>query len=127
MRLRQLDAQFISGWHPGGYTRQATVEGAQGILFQCPLCAQGKEYGEEDDPVIGHRGFYRGAHYVLCWFTNPRNAPRVPDDADPKPGRWTFEGDTVDTITFVGPAAASVLLTPPGCGWHGFVKNGDAS
>lgn len=27
-------------------------------------------------------------------------------------------------LTFIGPGAASVLVT--GCGWHGFVKNGEA-
>lgn len=40
-----------------------------------------------------------GTHSVLCWF--------------------------VGVLSFVGPGAASVLLTGPGCGWHGFVRAGD--
>lgn len=122
MRLRELDAQFTGKWAPKSYYRLDSVEGAQGLLFQCPKCALGKETGEEDN-----RKFVRGAHYVLCWFTNPRNAPRVPDDADPKPGRWTFTGNTIDDISFIpGPYSNSILLIG-GCAWHGFVTNGDAT
>lgn len=118
MRLRDLDATFVGAWHPGGYTRLRSAEGAQGLLFQCPKCSEGKERGE---------GHVKGAHYVLCWFANPRNAPRVPDDAKPGPGRWIFAGDSIDDVNFVGPAAASVHVTGEGCGWHGFVRNGAAA
>lgn len=121
MRLTDLDARFIGGWHERGYSVLDSVEGAQGVMFQCPLCAEACEPGEEDG-----RRFVHGAHYIICWFRNPRNAPRVPDDADPKPGRWNFEGDTIDALTFTGPEAASVLLTS-GCRWHGFVRNGETS
>lgn len=122
MRLSKLDTQFVGKWAEKSYHRLPNVEGAQGLLFQCPKCALGKETGEEDG-----RGFIIGAHYVLCWFTNPRNAPKVPDNADPKPGRWTFTGNTIDDISFVpGPYSNSVLLLG-GCNWHGFVTNGDAT
>lgn len=127
MRLRDLDAQFLGNWKPRlngvgpTYRGGVSIDKAQGIMFQCPKCAEGKPTGGNQ-----HRRFVRGAHYVLCWFANPRKASRVPDDAYPKPGRWNFEGTSIDDITFVGPGAASVLLTG-GCGWHGFVKNGDAA
>lgn len=82
---------------------------AQGVMFLCPLC-----YAKNGGPV--------GTHRVLCWFSRCG----VPDFADPRPGRWIPDGDTLDDVTFIGPAAASVLLTS-GCRWHGFVRNGDAS
>jgi hypothetical protein len=124
VRLRDLDATFLGNWTPTGYTRlgDRVVDGVQGVLFQCPLCAKSCERGEEDG-----RRFVRGAHYVLCWFLNPVNAPTVPDDANPKPGRWRFTGTSIDDITFIGPLAVSVLLTGEGCGWHGFVVSGDAA
>jgi hypothetical protein len=118
MRLADLDAYFVGNWRREGHTRLASVEGAQGVAFQCPKCAEGKPRALD--------GGVRGAHYIICWFLNPRNAPQVPKDASPKPGRWTFSGDTIDTLSFTGPGAASVLLLA-GCGWHGFVKNGEAA
>jgi len=124
VKLRHLDASFIGNYRPGGHTQLPSVEGAQGVMFQCPLCAQGKK----QVVLKGGSGYVEGAHYVMCWFANPRNADRVPDEAFPKPGRWEFAGDTLDELTFVGPAAASVhLASPNGCGWHGFVRNGDAT
>jgi len=135
VKLRDLYAEFVGGYHGVdtghdhvGFSRlgDRVVDGVQGILFQCPKCAEGLERGEETDEDGTVRHFVRGAHSILCWFTNPVNAERVPDDADPKPGRWTFSGTSIDDITFIGPAAASVLLTG-GCGWHGFVNNGEAA
>lgn len=115
MKLRDLRAYFVGQYdHEAGTMRHLdSVEGAQGIAFLCPKCFQ-------------ENGGSVGTHSVLCWFLNPRNAPPVPDEADPKPGRWEFSGDTIDDITFTGPAAASVLITS-GCMWHGFVKNGEAA
>lgn len=123
MRLLDLDAEFVGEYHERGYRRFNHIEGAQGVLFQCPVCAVGKEPGEEVDDLTGERRrFFRGAHYVLCWFSNPRNAPAVPADAFPRPGRWQATGETIDTLTL----SPSVLLQS-GCGWHGWVKNGDAA
>jgi hypothetical protein len=127
MRLRDLDAEFVGNYRTDDgvrYSRlgERIVDGVQGLQFQCPKCAIGCEPGEENG-----RRFVRGAHYVLCWFTNSRNTPNVPADAFPLPGRWTFEGTSIDDITFTGPGAASVLITGPGCGWHGFIRSGEAT
>lgn len=115
MKLRDLEARFVGEVSQDGkYFRYLdSVEGAQGIMFLCPKCFKAN-------------GGRVGTHMVLCWFANPRNAPKVPDNMDPKPGRWNFQGETIDELTFVGPGAFSVLLTS-GCNWHGFVKNGDAT
>lgn len=121
MKLRDLNAKFLKVISPSSHQYVDTLGEADGVMFQCPLCAQGKEPFEED----GERGF-RGAHYVMCWF---RHRPNVPDDLEPGPGRWTPQGTGIYDLTFVPgnpPMACSVLLTG-GCGWHGFVSNGDAT
>jgi hypothetical protein len=113
--LRDLDGRLIRRTDDGISYYDATMADADGVMFQCPLCAQGKERGDAHG-----RRFFIGAHYVICWFVG-----RVPDDVDPKPGRWNPSGTSLDDLTFVGPGAVSVLLTA-GCGWHGFVKDGRA-
>lgn len=118
MKLSELDAKFVGDYDERSFRFLDGVEGAQGVMFQCPLCAEGKPRAPD--------GGVMGAHYVVCWFTNPRNAPKVPDDANPKPGRWTFSGETIDELSFVGPNAASIQLEG-GCNWHGFIRNGEAT
>lgn len=83
---------------------------ADGLMFLCPKC-----FVENGGPV--------GTHSVICWFVG-----RVPDEVDPKPGRWTPQGTSMSDLTFVPSAGRtqSVLLTG-GCGWHGFVVDGSAS
>lgn len=87
-----------------------SIAEADGVMFLCPKC-----YIENNGPV--------GTHSVICWFVG-----RVPDDVDPKPGRWTPTGTGLSDLTFVPSdgRTQSVLLTG-GCHWHGLVVNGDAS
>lgn len=118
MRLLELDAEFVGEYTSKTHRQLESVDGAQGVMFQCPHCAQGLKVGGDE-----RRKWVEGAHYVLCWFANPRNALKVPDDAFPLPGRWTFTGETLDTLTL----NPSVHVTGPGCGWHGWVKDGDAT
>jgi hypothetical protein len=110
MKLKELDAHFLHDVKPNGSCRRSQeMAGAAGIMFLCPKC-------------FAANGGKIGTHSVICWFVG-----KVPDDLNPKPGRWNPSGTGLDDLTFVGPGAASVLLTSPqGCGWHGFVKNGDA-
>ena len=86
-----------------------TLAEADGVMFLCPKC-----YAENGGPV--------GTHRVICWFVG-----KVPDDVDPKPGRWTPRGTGLSDLTFVPSEGRtqSVLLTG-GCGWHGFVVDGAA-
>ena len=83
---------------------------ADGVWFLCPKC-----YAQNGGCV--------GTHAVICWFVG-----RVPDDVDPKPGRWTATGTGLSDLTFVPSVGRShsVLLTA-GCGWHGFIADGNAS
>lgn len=120
MRLKNLDARFLKVISKDGYDIVDSLAEADGVMFQCPKCALQCEAGTD-----GVRKFFRGAHYVICWFVG-----KVPDDLDPKPGRWTPVGTGLDDITFMPgdpPRNVSVLLTGPGCGWHGHVVSGEAT
>lgn len=136
--LRFLNAHFVGRWHDdraaggsAGYTYLPTIEGAQGLNFQCPVCAVGKEYGEELDEIMGcNLGFAKGAHRVICWFRNPRGAEPVPASAEPGPGRWWVEsGDWINNITFGhgDPPIPKSIKLEGGCNWHGFIVNGAAT
>ena len=110
MKLRELEGQFLRTDEKGSsWTHVDTLSEAQGVMFLCPKC-----FAENNGPV--------GTHMVVCWFADLG----VGDNVNPKPGRWKPSGTALDDLTFVGPGAASVALTG-GCGWHGFVKYGDAS
>jgi hypothetical protein len=61
MRLRDLDAVFLGApTEGGGHRRLPDAEGAQGILFQCPKCAEGAERAV-DGGLVGVRGDPRGS------------------------------------------------------------------
>jgi hypothetical protein len=82
------------------------IEDAQGITFLCPKC-------------FSENGGAARTHSVICWWRDRG----VPDDAHPGPGRWTVSGAGFADLSL----SPSVHLTGPGCGWHGFVTNGDAT
>ena len=109
VKLRDLDANFLKYLGNGSHQwKDVGREEADGIMFLCPKC-----FKDNNGPV--------GTHSVICWFVG-----RVPDDVDPKPGRWNPSGTSIDDFSLVGPGAHSILMLG-GCGWHGFVTNGDAS
>lgn len=105
MRLRDLNAVFLRIEKLNVYRETTDLAEAQGVVFFCPKC------------IIDLK---TRNHNILCWFADRG----VPDGLDPKPGRWVTSGTTIDDLSFIGPGAGSV---PGKCGWHGFVKNGDAS
>ena len=106
MRLRELEAKFLVRDSDKSIRFVDSIEEAQGIMFLCPKCFHND----------------RGAHQVICWFRG-----KVPDDVTPGPGRWNPSGTGLDDLTFVPPGAVSVWLSGEGgCGWHGFVVNGEA-
>ena len=113
MRLRDLHATFQKATEGEGHHKVETLAEADGVMFQCPKCAQGLETFDEDRG----RGV-RGAHYVLCWFRG-----RVSDDLTPGPGRWDASGTSLDDLTL----SPSVHLSgASGCQWHGWVQSGTA-
>lgn len=130
MRLRDLDATFIGQATENGYTRQDGIEGAQGLMFQCPSCGAGKERGEEDG-----RRFIRGAHYIRVCFSNPRNAPVAGDVvAGGKPPWELVSGTSLDDVTVSPSINCDIpwqdeqgVSHESSCKFHGFVREGDAA
>lgn len=104
MRLTDdKDASFISFEMSENGCRlhhMPSADGAQGIMFTCPL------------PDCGHT--------VIAWFKNPVNAEVAPPEALPSP-RWGRAGMTLADITL----RPSINILS-GCKWHGFVTNGEA-
>lgn len=83
---------------------------AQGIHFLCPLC-----FAKNGGPI--------GTHACDVTFTDRG----VPDDLgsqnkEGKPVRWTVSGTTFEHLT----TTPSILLED-GCGWHGFITNGEVT
>lgn len=109
--LRELEAEFVKldSIDPKVYGRVLSLAEADGLLFMCPKC-----FTENKGKV--------GTHWVLCWFVG-----KVPDDLDPKPGRWTPAGTSLDDLSFVpGSGRSHSVLLQSGCAWHGFLTNGRA-
>lgn len=127
MRLRDLDARFLGSVSGRSAMMQDSVAGAQAVMFQCPLCLQGKPPGQPDG--VG----FAGAHYVRVCFANPQGAPVAPEEYDDNP-RWTMTGTSLDDLTLKPSVNLDVpwkdaqgVEHPSSCKWHGWVTNGDAT
>lgn len=116
MKLTELDPKFIAvvpradGIH--SHREVEAIAEAQGVRFACPLCTARSEDGR------------RGVHDVICWSADRG----TPDDFEPGPGRWALVGTGLHDLTLDGERGKtrSVLLQG-GCGWHGFITNGEAT
>lgn len=105
MKLLELNPQLLKRIDDRSYRSEGVpFAEADGILFLCPKC-----FIANNGPV--------GTHSVLCW------RPHVPQTMSPKPGRWDFQGTSVEDLTLVA-GSSSVLLTG-GCCAHFFVRNGE--
>lgn len=82
-----------------------TLAEAQGIWFLCPVC-------------FTKNGGAIGTHSVDVTFEG-RGATEKQGSHDHtgKPSRWNVSGTGYDDLVLT----PSILLTPPGCGWHGFI------
>ena len=105
--LIELDGRFWKSESERSSLAVEDLKDADGVSFLCPKCFD------------ANKGKV-GTHTIVCWFTG-----KVPPDRTPGPGRWNPSGTGLADLTFIGPGAASILLTD-GCRWHGFVKNGNA-
>lgn len=107
MKLTTLEGQFLRLSEDGRWAHVETLDAAQGVMFLCPICwvANGGDVG---------------THSVVTWFRDRG----VSDDEVPGPGRWIVSGTGIDDLTL----SPSIHLSGKGgCGWHGWVKSGDAS
>jgi hypothetical protein len=89
-----------------------TLAEAQGIELLCPVCFE-------------ENGGCEGTHAVICWS----RSRGVPDDAEPGPGRWKLEGTGFHDLTLNAdlPSNARSVALKGGCGWHGFITNGEVT
>lgn len=120
MRLRELEAYFTT-WRkdPSGqvwHSKVETLAEAHGVAFLCPKC-----FAQNGGPV--------GTETVCCWFVG-----KVPDEAFPRPGRWTPSGTGIDDLTLhpsvnldVEETRKAIAAGARACLWHGHVTNGDAA
>jgi hypothetical protein len=94
------------------YFVPSDMANAHGIKFLCPKC-----FAEKPDGV--------GIHSVICWS----RSRGTPDDAEPGPGRWTFGGERFDNLSLHGdpPGNPRSVQLNGGCGWHGYVTEGEAA
>lgn len=107
MRLAELETEFLKRKDDHHFKRVRSIADADGIIFKCPKC-----FRQNGGPI--------GTHSVICW------RPHVPQTTSPTPGRWEFEGTGLDDLTLVA-GSSSILLTPPGCEWHGYIRNGEVT
>lgn len=115
MRLVDLDPEFLVFERDGErkfFRTVDTIAQAQGIKFLCPKC-----FAQNGGPA--------GTHSVICWS----RSRGTPDDVEPLPGRWTFEGSGFADLTLNGdpPGGARSVALGGGCDWHGFITNGEAA
>jgi hypothetical protein len=104
MDLIELKPQFLKIVAAREYNLRDELEGADGILFLCPVCFRAN-------------GGPAGTHSIICW------QPHVPQDMDPKPGRWAFKGTGFGDLTLVA-GSSSVFLQGAGCKAHFFIRDG---
>jgi hypothetical protein len=111
MRLTDLEPQFLR-YEGRIFSYVDTIADAQGVRFLCPKC------------FVENKGEI-GTHSVICWSSSRG----VPDEASPGPGRWRLVGTGYEDLSLMEEPgkSRSVLLTGPGCAWHGFVTNGDVT
>jgi hypothetical protein len=136
MRLLDLDAMFLT-WSGTGIGRCTSITDAQGVMFQCPKCAEGKPFASGEailvDPRVAGDGLERraveGAHRVICWFSNPARGEPVPPAADQGSAnhpRWMVSGSSLLDLTLTPSVNLDVPANTGGCRWHGWVTGGEA-
>lgn len=113
MRLIELKPKWLK-YKPEGdskfFAYVDSLQEADGILFICPKC------------FIDNNMDFTGVHSVICWFED-----KVPDELDPKPGRWNPVGNSYDDLTFVPGKKTQSIQLLGGCNWHGYMINGDVA
>lgn len=96
-KLSDLNCVCVRAKDSSSFREGVPFDRAHGIMFDCPKC---------------------GNHKILVWLAERG----VPNELTPLP-RWRIaQGTKLDTL-YLEPSM--ILLSLP-CGWHGFVRNGEA-
>ncbi len=102
--LAELDARLLKSLDDRTFQHEGvSFDDADGVMFLCPLCFD------------TNRGSV-GTHSCICW------RPRVPQTWNPKPGRWEFQGSSLQDLTLI--AGSSSILLLGGCAAHFFIRGG---
>jgi len=107
MRLTDLEPKFVHLVDPITSLMNDDMQGADGLLFLCPVC------------MANNRMDDRGVHSILCW------TPSVPPSMSPGPGRWRIEGTGYDDLSLVAGSSSVFLSGAGGCQAHFFVRHGE--
>lgn len=110
MKLTELEPQFVRAVGSGGHQDVDTLAEAQGVIFTCPAC-----YAKNGNSDIG-------VHSVLVWFRDRG----VPDEAFPRPARWTASGSSLNDLT-LSPSINLQTDERSRDEWHGFIINGEVT
>jgi hypothetical protein len=108
MKLTDLEPQFLKWIDDTHHQQVDSIAEADGIFFVCPKCFAENNHQRP------------GVHGVICW------EPNVPQTTNPKPGRWEMIGTGLHDLSLRA-GSSSILLTPPGCGAHFFITNGEVT
>lgn len=106
MKLSELRPEFLKHESPTSFRFVDNIKEADGIMFACPVC-----YKEKGNTLVG-------VHRIICW------QPHISQETSPKPGRWYFDGTSLDDITLRN-GSSSILLEGAGCKAHFFIRNGE--
>lgn len=88
-----------------------TLAEADGIWFDCPKCTRDKA-----------AGLLKGVHGVRIFFAGKDVPDRIGLNSEGKAVRWSVSGTDFTNLS----TSPSILLLG-GCGWHGFITNGEVS
>lgn len=102
MRLTELNPKFLASFDAGG---SKTL--GMGVSFACPC------------------GRHEDAHRLYVPFANPIGPGPLASVVDQR--GWTRSGETFETLTLT-PSILRVEKREEdgiGCGWHGFITNGE--
>lgn len=105
MKLLELHPHFLKIIDVKTYKLIDNIKEADGIQFLCPKCFI------ENDGIIG-------THSIICWTIG-----KVPDDLDPKPGRWNLIGTCYNDLSLQAGSSSVALLG--GCNAHFFIRDGN--
>ena len=118
MRLSDLNPRWVGAGGEGVWDKDGNPVPERhgvGVSFDCPcVSCTAQRTGDLD------------RYFHLRVYVGFRNALDGGTPHDPREGaQWERTGDTFDTLT-LRPSILS-MKEKGGCGWHGFVTNGDVT
>ena len=106
------DGQIQWGGFPQQVVRRVdNFADAQGIWFLCPVCFQ------KNEGAVGTHS---------CEVTFEGRGAKDDEGShtlEGAPSRWAVTGSTFEDLS----THPSIFLNGPGCGWHGYITNGEVT